>query len=113
MKKEKHDQYLPYLFLVGIVAIVAIVALVFFANGIEGAQIYKNTVDELQYPCVDSDPQNDYYTAGTVTFGRIEYLDFCTEEKVLHEYQCSTSNTPEQTREYACANGCVNGVCLK
>lgn len=113
MKKEKHEQYLPYLFLVGIVAIVAIVALVFFAGGgIEGAQIYKKMLDEFQYPCLDSDPQNDYYTAGKVAFGKIEYLDFCMED-VLHEYQCATSNSPELTRQYTCPNGCLNGVCLK
>ena len=114
MKKEKkHNQQIPYMVVIGIVAIVAIVSLVLYGNaGVEGAVIGEEVVGGYEKACVDDDSANDYYVAGKVKQGPIEYLDHCRGD-MLYQYSCFPSNNPEFTRPYNCPRGCVNGVCLR
>ncbi len=108
MKNYKSDKYLPYLVIVGVVAI----ALLFLWGGrIEGAPTYKTTVDTYQDSCTDDDSKNDYYTAGTVKQGRIEYADHC-KGSTLYQYHCASSQTVRLTRPYECPLGCLYGACL-
>ena len=113
MRKGKQEAYLPYMVIIGIVAIVAIISLVLYGKaGVEGAVIGEKVVGEYQDYCLDGDSANDYYVAGRVRLGPIEYLDHCRDD-MLYQYACGSSNKVEFTRPYACQNGCSNGVCLR
>lgn len=112
MKKDKFDRYLIGVIVVGMVAIVAIVSLVLYGNArLEGAPIYKEQTGESQMPCIDDEPNNDRYIAGSATFGTLEYKDHCQGE-YLYQYHCATSNTVSFTPPFQCPNGCLYGACL-
>jgi len=108
--KERIDRYVLSVVVLGIVAIVALTSLLFYSN-YQGAAIYKDQTEEMNYPCVDDDPNNDFYIGGTATFGRVQYEDYCMDE-YLHQYHCATSNTIRTTPPYECPYGCLNGACL-
>jgi len=112
-KNKKLDQHFPYFVLVGMVAIVGIVALVLLSNGrIEGAPVHKVQANDFQADCLDSDPKNDYYVAGTVKYANVKYLDYCKENN-LFQYHCVTSNTVKPTSPYECSEGCSEGACAR
>lgn len=111
MKTERFDRYVLSIVVLGIVAIVAMTSVLFYGNFSQGAVIYKEPITETVYPCEDDDPNNDYYTAGIVTYGNLEYEDYCMDE-FLHQFHCATSNTVRLTPPFQCANGCLNGACL-
>ena len=108
----KNDKFLPSMVIVGVVAIVAIVALFLWSGRIEGALGYSY-VDEEQVPCLDEDPENDYYTAGTLRHGKIQYEDYCLNDKLLYQHHCPLSNTVRLLAPYDCPNGCLNGACVR
>jgi len=110
-KTERFDRYVLSIIVLGIVAIVAMVSLLFYSNFGQGAATYKEQTEEMNYPCVDDDPNNDFYLGGTATFGRVIYEDYCMDG-YLHQYHCATSNTIRTTPPYECPNGCLNGACL-
>lgn len=110
-KTEKFDRYVLSIITLGIVAIVAMVSLLFYSNFGQGAAIYKEQTEEMNYPCSDDDSNNDFYIAGTATFGRVQYEDYCLDD-YLHQYHCATSNTIRTTPPYECPNGCLNGACI-
>lgn len=113
MAKSKFlDQHFSSLAIIGIVAIVAIVTLIQGPSGIEGAQVYKEYVDDYVEGCFDDDSANDYYTAGIVTVGRTQYKDNCRNDK-LYQYECATSTTVNLLRAYDCPNGCRTGACIR
>jgi hypothetical protein len=107
----KNDKFLPYMVIIGIVAIVAIVTL-FLGNGrIEGALGYSY-VEEEQAICSDDDPTNDFYTAGIVKHGKVQYYDYCLNDRLLYQYYCPISSTVRLLAPYECPNGCLNGACI-
>ena len=112
--EKKESQSTSYLFIAGVVAIVAIVALVL--NGSEslgGAATFgKGAAETYQESCVDDDPENDFFVAGTATFGPYLYEDYCLEDQ-LTQYYCGTGRTVKATRQIECEKGCRAGVCLK
>lgn len=105
----KNDKFLPYIVIVGIVAIVAIVTLFLWSGRVEGALGYSY-VDEEQFPCLDEDPLNDYYAAGILKHGNIQYEDYCMDG-MLYQHYCPTSNTV-RLLNYKCLNGCLDGACI-
>lgn len=110
MKENRTNQYFPYLFILGVVGIVAIVGLL-ISEGLSGALIYKIVLQENQFPCTDDEPTNDFDKIGTVTHGRVQYVDHCVNNR-LYQYACATSNTVRLTGGYECPNGCLDGACL-
>lgn len=66
--------------------------------------------------CTDSDGGLDYETYGftivhQVTMGTRKYTDFCLGDNVLVETFCE--GNLYKSIEYACPNGCIDGVCKK
>ena len=117
MKDEKRD-YLPYVAILGMIAVVALVALPVYNGGIDAAASYSGDreIIDRQEVCLDDDPTNDHYVAGTTRSGTYAYKDHCefsemTGEHELHQYYCE-ANQAKHTKHFACPNGCSNGACL-
>lgn len=107
------DQYLPYLIVIGLVAAVAVVSLIFSGNvSIEGASINRYTLDEAVSGCVDDDPANDRYVAGTVKRSKTGYIDFCQGNR-LNQYYCGSASRARLMRSFNCPNGCLDGACIR
>jgi hypothetical protein len=113
-QKIRKDNQQTYLLIAGAVAIAVIVALVLNGSGNPGgALLYGEKVPgAAQTQCVDDDPGNDFFLAGTVRQGVYLYEDHCDEE-YLHQQFCKTGRHVSHTRPYKCPNGCLNGACLK
>jgi hypothetical protein len=67
--------------------------------------------------CVDSDKGKNYFSKGTVEIigsdgFKLEYEDECLDEKVLSEQFCD-DKLQLSSVEYSCADGCLNGECIK
>jgi len=114
MAKNKFEQHMPFMVIVSLVAIVAIVTLVLQGNStIEGATFFeKEDLEPFQDKCIDDDPENDFYVAGTTKLGVNTYIDHC-EDNDLHQHYCKNGRDVKHTRHYPCPNGCNNGVCLR
>jgi hypothetical protein len=110
MANEKRDHNITYL--IGLVAIVAIVGLVISEGGIEGAPVYEIETADYQVGCEDTDPTNDFYKSGTASLGKLEYHDYCRNGNV-YQFHCASSQQVRTMRSFECANGCLNGACLK
>lgn len=106
----KNDKFLPYAVIIGIVAIVAIVTLFLWNGRVEGALGYSY-VDGEQFPCLDEDPENDFYKAGALRHGKILYEDYCINDNFLYQHYCPISNTV-RLLGYSCPNGCLDGACI-
>ena len=101
----------PYVVMVSIVALVAVVVLVMNNSvGLEGANVYREQVEELQPSCLDNDPSNEYDVKGTVHMGTYKNYDYCRGDRLVQAY-CSSSINVAWV-EYECPNGCLNGFCL-
>ena len=110
---KKFNEYLPYIAVIAIVGIVALtVAFLNGTGGIEGAPVYEENVGGYELPCLDDDSANDYYVAGKVKMGSIEYYDHCRGD-TLYQYHCATSMKVDFNRPYDCSNGCLNGACIR
>tara|TARA_Y100000310_G_C20322133_1_gene641221 strand:- start:2 stop:361 length:360 start_codon:yes stop_codon:yes gene_type:complete len=119
MKKNKNDQYTPYVIIIAIVAVVAVVSLVLNETGsVEGAVTGRELLEEYQDKCVDDDSANDYYVPGTAKLGIFAYGDHCVYSELdqvdkLQQYYCESGANVRPTKQYPCPNGCANGVCLR
>lgn len=99
-----------FLVVLGVVLVVGLV--VVGKGGIQGAPVYKTQLDEYQTLCTDSDPTNDWYTAGSVKYGKTQYFDFC-QNGMISQHYCATDNQVRQTSSFACPKGCINGACVR
>lgn len=113
MKKNKINPNLQYLAVVAIVAIVGVIAVIFYQGGnLEGAATYQRPLDEKVIGCIDDDPTNNRYVAGTIQKAYTEYLDYCKGDK-LHQFHCSSNGRALPLRTFTCPNGCVDGACIR
>lgn len=113
---NSNNSSLPYLVIVGVVAVVAVVVLVMNGSAnLQGADVFREQVSELQPSCLDNDPENRYDFKGTVHIGVYKSYDYCgispdrSRSKLFQAY-CASGNNVEWV-DYECPNGCLNGVC--
>ncbi len=113
MMEKENEHHASHVFLIGLVAVVAVVAVVLSgSSSLEGAPVYQIKNEEFQGACTDNDPDNDFFTLGTTTYGYVDHVDYCLED-VLFQFNCATSTKVRVSTPYQCPKGCLNGFCLQ